>query len=77
MTYGLSKRTLGASLDEQRTVADKVLGNIGELLDSVGHDDGIDRYNGINKSKRAKGVLFRRNEQKKRSIEGRNSQRRG
>lgn len=31
---------LGASLDEQRTVADKVLGDIGELLEVVGHCDG-------------------------------------
>lgn len=36
-------RTLGASLDEQRTVADKVLGDIGELLEVVGHYGGISR----------------------------------
>lgn len=35
--------TLGASLDEQRTVADKVLGDIGELLEVVGHYDGDSR----------------------------------
>lgn len=34
---------LGASLDEQRTVADKVLGDIGELLEIVGHYGGISR----------------------------------
>lgn len=38
--------TLGASLDEQRTVADKVLGDIGELLEVVGHYDRISRYKG-------------------------------
>lgn len=35
-----TEHTLGASLDEQRTVADEVLGDIGDLLESVGHGDG-------------------------------------
>lgn len=34
-----AEHTLSASLDEQRTVADKVLGDIGDLLESVGHGD--------------------------------------
>lgn len=35
-------RTLGASLDEQRTIADEVLGDVGDLLEVVGHCDGTD-----------------------------------
>ena len=36
------QRTLGASLDEQRTIADEVLGDVGDLLEAVGHCDWID-----------------------------------
>lgn len=36
------QRTLGASLDEQRTIADEVLGDVGDLLEVVGHCDGTD-----------------------------------
>lgn len=38
----MGQRTLGASLDEQRTIADKVLGDVGDFLEVVGHCDGID-----------------------------------
>lgn len=36
----IAQRTLSASLDKQRTVADEVLGDIGDLLEGVGHGDG-------------------------------------
>ena len=36
------QRALGASLDEQRTIADEVLGDVGDLLEAVGHCDWID-----------------------------------
>ena len=38
----VQQRTLGASLDEQRAIADEVLGDVGDLLEVVGHDDGMD-----------------------------------